>query len=377
MSVAAAAVRVPFSPVDSGDRERRRLLDAAVRRVLDSGRYILGDEVASFESEMARYLGARHVVACANGTDAIALALAAVGARAGDGVMVPANACVPVAAGVRLAGAVPVLADVDPATLTLDAAAAQRALARTPEPAPRFVLAVHLYGGPADVDGLSRLCVEKGLALVEDCAQSHGARFAGERTGTFGAAASFSFYPTKNLGACGDAGAVATGDSSTAEAVRRLRQYGWTRRDFSETEGRNSRLDEIQAAILRVKLRWLDRDNERRREIARRYDEAFAALPLRTLARRAGAIPVWHLYPVRTERRDELRSFLARNGVQTAIHYPVPLHLQPAYAFLGHGPGQFPVAEEACASVLSLPVAPALTDAQIAIVIQAVRDFFS
>jgi dTDP-4-amino-4,6-dideoxygalactose transaminase len=377
MSAPAGELKVPFSPLLPTDPERRRAIDDAVRRVLDRGRFILGPEVAAFEAEFARYIGVPEAVACASGTDAIALALTGSRAQPGDGVVVPANACVPVAAGVRLAGAVPVLADVDPQTLTLDAASVERSIQRWPARHARFVLAVHLYGGPADLDGLARLCRSAGMTLLEDCAQSHGARWRGRQTGGFGAAAAFSFYPTKNLGALGDGGAVATGDPRIAEAVRRQRQYGWTRRDFSESEGRNSRLDEIQATILRAKLPWLDADNDRRRQIARRYDDAFADLPLTLSTCREPGIPVRHLYPIRTSRREELRAYLSAAGIETAIHYPVPLHLQPAYAFLGYEKGDFPVSEQACSTVLSLPVAPALTDDQVSVVIEAVRSFLA
>ncbi len=365
-------VRVPFFPLSEDYAGRRSEVDAAVSRVLASGRYILGPEVALFERELADYLGVGFVVGCGNGTEAIALALLAAGAGPEDEVLVPANACVPVAAGVRLSGARLRLADVDAETLTLDAGSAERALG----PRTRFLLAVHLYGGVADVDGLGRLARKRGLTLIEDCAQSHGASWKGARTGSLGRAASFSFYPTKNLGAYGDGGAVATSDPAVAESLRRLRQYGWTRRDWSETEGRNSRLDELQAAILRTKLPALDGENARRRRIAGMYDAAFADLPVQPIRHRAESVPVDHLYPVRTDRRDALRESLAAAGIETAIHYPVPVHEHPAYRHLGYPPGTFPVSEEACATILSLPLHPWLADGEAASVIGAVRSFY-
>jgi dTDP-4-amino-4,6-dideoxygalactose transaminase len=240
----------------------------------------------------------------------------------------------------------------------------------------KFLLPVHLYGGVADLDGLITLARRHGLVLIEDCAQSHGASWRGRMTGGFGRAAAFSFYPSKNLGAYGDAGAVATSDPLLADRLRQLRQYGWSRRDYAEREGWNSRLDELQAAILSAKLPFLPRENARRREIAERYDESFAALPLVRLGLRADSVPARHLYPVRTDRRDALRDHLAAHGIETGIHYPHPLHLQPAYAFLGHRKGDFPVSEAACERVLSLPIYPALTDAQVEEVSGAVRDFF-
>jgi dTDP-4-amino-4,6-dideoxygalactose transaminase len=367
--------KVAFGALREDYARKRAAIDAAVARVLSSGWFILGDEVARFEEEFARFLGVEHVVACANGTEAIALALRGAGLRPGDEVLLPANTCGPTLAGARLAGAAPRLCDVDPDTLTMDAARAEAAWT----PALRFVLPVHLYGGVADCEGLLALAARRGAAVVEDCAQSHGASSSGRMTGGLGQAAAFSFYPTKNLGAYGDGGAVATRDAATAERVREMRQYGWTRRDFAEREGWNSRLDEIQAAILRAKLATLAEENRRRREIAERYDAAFAGLPLRLLRTREHTVPSRHLYPVRVDsaRRETFQAHLASGGVETRVHYPVPLHLQPAYAFLGHRRGDFPVSEAACDTVVSLPIYPTLSDAQVSAVVEAVRGFFS
>ena len=369
---AGVATRVAFGDLAGDYRGKRAAIDAAVARVLSSGWFILGEEVRRFEEEFAAFLGVGHVVACANGTEAIALALAAAGAKPGDAAVIPANTCGPTVAGARMAGLRPVLADPEPATLTLDGKAAEAAM--TPET--RFLLPVHLYGGVADLDGLAAAAARRGAALVEDCAQSHGALWNGRPAGGFGRAAAFSFYPSKNLGAYGDGGAVATGDAAVAARARELRQYGWKRRDFSEAEGWNSRLDEMQAAILRAKLPFLERENARRREIADRYDAAFAELPVRRLASREGSRPARHLYPIRTPERDALREHLAAHGIETGVHYPAPIHLQPAYAFLGHGPGDFPAAEEASRTVLSLPIYPTLSDAQVEAVANAVRSFF-
>lgn len=373
MSGTDVAARVPFSPLENDYASKRQAIDTAALRVFRSGRFILGSEVSAFEAELARYLGVEFVVACGNGTEAIALALGAAGVGPLDEVVIPANVCVPVIAGVRLAGAKPRLADVDPATLMLDAESARRALT----PQVRYLMPVHLYGAVADLAGLSQLASESSLTVLEDCAQSHGASFYGKKTGSFGRAAAFSFYPTKNLGAYGDGGAVATGNALVADHVKRLRQYGWTRRDFSESEGRNSRLDEVQAAILRVKLFTLDDENARRRAIAARYDASFRELPVTLLSIREGAVPARHLYVIRTDRREALRQFLVARGVETAVHYPVPLHLQPAYAFLGHRRGDFPVSERASETVLSLPIHPSLSEEQVDLVVAAVKDFFA
>jgi dTDP-4-amino-4,6-dideoxygalactose transaminase len=373
MSGAAAAQRrIAFGAIADDDRGKRAEIDAAVARVLDRGWFVLGEEVRAFEDAFAKFLGVAHAVGCGNGTEAIALALQAAGLTRGDEVVLPANTCGPTLAGVRLAGGRPRLADVDAETLTLDAENVERACS----PATRFLLPVHLYGGLADLAGLTALSRRRNLTLVEDCAQSHGALFDGRSAGSFGAAAAFSFYPSKNLGAYGDGGAVATDDASLASRLRELRQYGWTRRDFAEREGWNSRLDELQAAILSAKLPFLAKENARRLEIGERYDAAFAGLPLRRLASRPGGVPSRHIYPVRLERRDAFREHLLSRGVETGIHYPHPLHLQPAYAFLGYRKGDFPVSEAACATVVSLPIHPSLSDADVEAVIAATRSFF-
>ena len=371
-SASGVAARVPFGDLAEDYREKRAAIDAAVSRVLASGRFLLGEEMRRFEEEFAQAVGVSYAIACGSGTDAIALALAASGLKPGAEVVLPANTCAPTLAGARMAGARPRLADADPETLTLDPAGAERAA--TPET--RFVLPVHLYGGVADLDALALVAARKGALLVEDCAQSHGATWKSRPTGGFGRAAAFSFYPSKNLGAYGDGGAVTTNDPEVAAKARALRQYGWTRRDYSEAEGWNSRLDEIQAAILRAKLPYLARENARRREVAERYDAAFADLPVRLLATRPGSVPARHLYPLRLTARDAFRGHLAARGVETGIHYPVPIHLHPAYAFLGHRRGDFPVSEAACDTIVSLPLHAALTDAHVETVVAAVRSFF-
>jgi dTDP-4-amino-4,6-dideoxygalactose transaminase len=372
MSGAAAAhPRVAFGALDADYRSKRAAIDAAIARVLARGWFILGEEVRAFEESFAKFLGVAHVVGCANGTEAIALALQAAGLSPGDEVLLPANTCVPTLAGVRLAGGRPRFSDVDPDTLTLDAESAARALS----PATKFLLPVHLYGGLADLGGLTALARGRKLTIVEDCAQSHGARLGDRFAGSFGDAAAFSFYPSKNLGAYGDGGAVATNDAALAARLRQLRQYGWSRRDVAEREGWNSRLDELQAAILSAKLPSLAGENGRRIEIAQSYDAAFAGLPMRRLAVRPGSVPSRHIYPVRVERRDAFREYLLARGVETGVHYPLPLHLQPAYAFLGGRKGDFPVSESACDTVVSLPIHPALSDADVETVIAAVRAF--
>jgi dTDP-3-amino-3,4,6-trideoxy-alpha-D-glucose transaminase len=329
----------------------RSEIDAALRRVLESGRYVLGREVDGFEREFAAYLGAGHVVGVASGTDALSLALDALGVGPGDDVLVPALTAPPTAVAVARLGARPVFVDVEAGTRGLDPARAAAAVT----PRTRAMIAVHLHGIPARVEELLALAQRLGLALVEDCAQSHGARVAGRRTGTFGHAAAFSFYPTKNLGALGDGGCVATGDAALAARVRRRREYGWDANRTCIEPGFNSRLDELQAAVLRALLPSLDDDNARRARLAARYDAALGSRPgLRLPPRREGS--VYHQYAIEADARDTTAARLANAGIGTAVHYPLSLHRHPAFS----SPGEFPVAERLAATLLSLPIQPEL-----------------
>jgi len=330
-------------------------IDAAIRRVLDSGRYVLGAEVSAFEREFADYLGGGHCVGVGSGTEALHLALAALGVGPGDEVITVSHTAVATVAAIELAGATPVLVDVEPGTYTIDPVLVEAALS----PKTKAVVAVHLYGHPADLGALTALCRRKGLKLIEDCAQAHGARFNGRRVGTFGDAAAFSFYPTKNLGAIGDGGAVFFTAKPAADKARLLREYGWAERYVSSIPGLNSRLDELQAAILRVKLRGLDADNAKRRALAGVYREAlagFSGLPVE----RAGAEPVYHLFVVSHPGRDALKAHLHEREVGTMIHYPMPVHLQPAYKGRVAVRGTMAVTERAAREVLSLPMYPEL-----------------
>jgi len=332
-------------------------IDAAMRRVLESGRYVLGAEVAAFEAEFAAYLGGGHCVGVGSGTEAVHLALAALGIGPGDEVITVSHTAVATVAAIELAGAVPVLVDVEPGTYTIDPKLVEAALS----PKTKAVVAVHIYGHPADLDALTELCRRKGVKLVEDCAQAHGSRWKGRRAGTFGDAAAFSFYPTKNLGAIGDGGAVFFKDKPPADKARLLREYGWVERYVSAIPGLNSRLDELQAAVLRVKLRSLDADNAKRRALAAVYREAltgFQSLPVV----RADAEPVYHLFVLTHPERDALKAFLHERGVGTMIHYPLPIHLQPAYRGRVPVRGSMAVTERAAREVLSLPMFPELSE---------------
>ncbi len=345
----------------------REEIDEAVARTLTSGWYILGAEVAGLEEEFAAYLGVRHAVGVASGTDGLRLALRACGVGPGDLVFTVSHTAVATVAAVDMCGATPVFVDIDPVTFTMDPARLEEAVARASAQGrrtPRAVLPVHLYGHPADLTAIAAVSRRHGLRLVEDCSQSHGAAWEGRKVGAWGDLAVFSCYPTKNLGALGDAGLVVTGDPGLNAQLRLLREYGWRERYVSAIPGENSRLDEMQAAVLRVKLRHLDDGNARRRAAAARYDRLLAGAPVVRPQVRPEAAPVFHQYVVRSDRRDDLRAHLQGAGIGTLIHYPVPVHRQPAYArFAAHA--ALPETEAAAREVLSLPLYPEIPDADL------------
>jgi dTDP-4-amino-4,6-dideoxygalactose transaminase len=365
---------IPQADPKAGYLAQRAAIDAAMARVAAGGWYILGQEVAAFEREFAAYVGRRHGIGVASGTDALVLALRALEVGPEDYVVTVPHTAVATVAAIELAGARPLLVDIDPRTATLDPAELARVLAAPPGRI-AAIIPVHLYGLPADLDAILPLAQRHGAVVIEDCAQSHGAWLGGRRAGSIGELAAFSFYPTKNLGALGDGGMVVTEDDALAERLRALREYGWRERYVSAIAGMNSRLDELQAAILRVKLGALDADNARREAIAFAYDRGLAGLPLDLPARRPGSSHVFHQYVVRTPRRDALREALKARGIGTNIHYPVPVHLQPAYhGRLAIGPSGLDESERAAHEVLSLPIFPQLGDAEVAQVIAAVRE---
>ncbi|MAE65760.1 MAG: erythromycin biosynthesis sensory transduction protein eryC1 [Phycisphaeraceae bacterium] len=347
-------------------------IDRAVTETLDSGWYILGRQVESFEREFANYVGDAHAVGVASGTDAIELALRACGIGPGDVVLTVSHTAAATVAAIERCGASAYLVDIDPVTFTMDPRRLDEALGSGASGI-RAVVPVHLYGHPADMPAIMDVARRRELLVVEDCAQAHGARLDGRRVGTWGDAAAFSFYPTKNLGALGDGGAVVTKDDALAERLKALREYGWTQRYVSTEAGINSRLDEIQAAVLRVRLRHLDDENGRRREIAARYDEALEAASVTRPVVRAGAEHVFHQYVVRAEDRDELRRHLSDHDIGTQIHYPKAIHQQPAYAALPQG--TLADTNDAVARVLSLPMHPHLTDEQVATVARCIAEW--
>ncbi len=347
----------------------------AIGRVMGSQWFILGAEVEAFEREFAAWCGVDACVSVANGTDALELALRACGVGAGDGVALAANAGYYGSIAVNLAGATPLYVDIDEATMTMDPASLARVLES--ESRPKAVIVTHLYGRLANIEELCELAARAGVTLIEDCAQAHGAMRGGRKAGSFGALGCFSFYPTKNLGALGDGGAVVTSDPALAARLRQLRQYGWASKyHVALPGGRNSRLDEMQAAVLRVRLSWLEQWNASRRDIARRYSAAFASLPLAAPAPVDDAY-VAHLYVVRSPERDALRAHLAARGVATDIHYPVADHRQAVAAQGAGGACSLPVTERACATVLSLPCFPGLGAEEADQVIAAVSSYFA
>ncbi|RJR41825.1 MAG: DegT/DnrJ/EryC1/StrS family aminotransferase [Desulfobacteraceae bacterium] len=349
-------------------------IDQAVKRVLESGWYILGDEISSFEREFAGFLGAKFVVGVANGTEAICLALKACGIKAGDKVITVSHTAVATVAAIEMIGAVPVLAEIDPGTYTMDPSSLRPLITEDT----RAIVPVHLYGHPADLGPILKMAEENGLFVIEDCAQSNGAAIHDRKTGTWGHAAAFSFYPTKNLGCLGDGGAVATGDPQIYQRLIAARQYGWDRERISRTEGLNSRLDEIQAAILRIKLRRLDENNRKRAQIAERYSESLRTLPISLPTTVSGRSHVYHQYVIRfsgRSLRDRLIESLKADSIQSAVHYPVPVHLQPFFSDR-FGAVALRITEEVCETILSLPMFPELTPSEIDRVCARIHQFF-
>jgi dTDP-4-amino-4,6-dideoxygalactose transaminase len=360
---------VPFLDLKRGVQALRPQIDAAMQRVTASGWFILGDEARAFEAEFATACEADHAVAVASGTDAIELALRALEIGPGDDVVTQANTCVPTVAAIVRAGAKPVLCDVEPQAGTMDIDSLATALG----PRTRAIVPVHLYGQCADVEAIAALGKDHGIAVVEDCAQAHGARLRGRHAGTVGVMGCFSFYPTKNLGALGDAGAVTTDDGELAERLRRLRNYGQTDRYRHAEAGVNSRMDEFQAAILRAKLPHLEAWSLRRAEIAAVYSEALKGTGAEPLALLPDRRHVFHLFVVRAHNRESVQTELERRGVQTLIHYPHPIHHHEPYADLGLN-RDLARSEELASSVVSLPLFPELTDAEVSAVADAARE---
>ena len=360
---------VRFNDLAIRDDDLSRDIDEAIRRVIASSWYVLGPEVEAFEEEFRRVSGTTHGVGVASGTDAISLSLLALGVGPGDEVVTSPLTAAFTALAISRLGARPVFADVDEDTLALSTESVHdRITSRT-----KAIVPVHLYGNACDMDALMDLAEQRGLYVVEDACQAHGARYRGKPLGSFGHAGAFSFYPTKNLGALGDGGFIATDDKKLAAHLKRLRNGGQSSRDVHESIGFNSRLDELQAAVLRAKLPRLERGNDRRREIAKRYVGALEGTELVPVAVLEIAVSARHLFVVKARSRDALEGHLGERGIQTLVHYPVPVHLQPAYRSLEQREGSCPVAEAAAKSIVSLPLYPTMTDEDVDCVVQALR----
>jgi dTDP-4-amino-4,6-dideoxygalactose transaminase len=358
---------------------QRSEIDAAIDRVLTSGRYILGEEVTRFEAEFAAYLGVNDGIGVGSGTDAIELALRALQIGPGQAVIAPSHTAVASIVAIERAGARPVLIDVDPLTYTITAAGIEAVLESDSSfegCRPAAILPVHLYGSPADMPAILDVAARWNLRVIEDCAQAHGALLKGRRVGSFGDLAAFSFYPTKNLGAFGDAGLIAANDRQLASRLRGLRTYGWQESRISVFPGVNSRLDEIQAAVLRTKLTRLDADNQRRRNIARKYAAGLNGPGISVPASAGSSIEhVFHQFVIRVEDRDDLQAFLKRKDIGTAIHYPVPVHRQPAYRDRRLNTDDLVCTDALCSTILSLPISPQLADADVDRVIGAINEW--
>jgi dTDP-4-amino-4,6-dideoxygalactose transaminase len=374
-------MNIPFLDLGAAYRELQPEIDAAIARTLASGYYIGGPEVEAFEDEFARYCGAGYGVGVANGLDALQLTLRAMDVVPGDEVIVPSNTYIATWLAVSQCGATPVPVEPDARTCNINPELIEAAIT----PRTRVILPVHLYGQPADMDPILAIARKHGLRVLEDGAQAHGARYKGQRLGAHGDAVAWSFYPGKNLGAMGDGGAVTTNDAQLADRLRVLRNYGSRVKYVNEVQGYNSRLDPLQAAILRVKLAHLDEWNARRQTIAAKYQAAFelviASEARQSTARTvlpyvpAWASPVWHLFVIRTPQRDALQQHLTEACIGSLIHYPIPPHLQQAYAAMGHKPGSFPIAEAIADEVLSLPIGPHLAATDTDAVIEAMERF--
>lgn len=352
---------IPSNDVKAGYLSLKNEIDEAVSRVMESGRYILGEEVRAFEEEFSSYLGVRFGIGVGSGTEALHLALRACGIGPQDEVITVSHTAVGTVAAIELCGARPVLVDIDPSTYVVDLNRLEDAIT----PRTRAILPVHLYGYVADMKTIRSLADRRGLRVIEDCAQSHGALLQGRQSGSWGDLSAFSFYPTKNLGALGDGGMVMTDDPGLAERVRLIRQYGWRQRYVSEVPGLNSRLDELQAAVLRIKLKHLDQRNEARRKRAELYTARLQPMGIQCPVEEEPKRHVYHLYVIRARERGGLQTFLKEEGVETLVHYPVPIHLQGAYQSLGYKKGDLPATERCSEEILSLPLYPEMDESDV------------
>jgi dTDP-4-amino-4,6-dideoxygalactose transaminase len=364
---------IPYLDLSAQMRSIRREVDEAIARTLDHCSFCLGPDVVRFETEFARFIGAKHCVGFNSGTSALHVALLLLNIGPGDEVITTPYTFVATSWAISYVGAKPVYVDIEDGTFNLDPKLIERAIT----PRTKAIMPVHVYGQPCDLAAMVEICRKHQLPLVEDAAQAHGATFRGKIVGTFGAMSCFSFYPGKNLGACGEGGALVTDDDALATRARALRDHGSTRRYYHDEIGFNYRMEGLQGAVLGVKLNRVNQWTRERRRVAQRYHQLLADTPLRLPRQAEGVESAWHLYVVRHARRDELKKCLEENGIGCALHYPLPLHLQKCYAHLGHRAGDFPVAEQAALECLSLPIYPELAEKQMQRVAAVIRQFFS
>ncbi len=362
---------IPFLELKSQYKQIKEEIDLAIENCLNRGQFILGEEVSAFEEEFARYCGTKYCLGTSSGTSALFLALIACGIGEGDEVITTPFTFVSTSLAISYTGAKPVFVDINPETYTIDSSKIEEKIT----PRTKAILPVHLYGHPADMDSIMELARKYNLKVIEDAAQAHGAEYKGVKVGSFGDCGCFSFYPTKNLGAYGDGGGIVTSDEKIASKIAILRNYGQRSRYYHDIIGFNARLDEIQAAILRVKLRHLDRWNEKRRRNAAFYSEKLKGAGVILPKEASFAKHIYYLYVIRSKRRDELKEYLLKEGIQTLIHFPTPLHLQRLYQSLGYQKGDFPASEECAKEVLSLPIYPEMENEELGKVAEAIIAF--
>lgn len=366
-------MKVPFGDLSREFNEISKEIDSSITRVLKSGWFILGKEVENFEKNFSKYIGTKYTVGCANGTDAITLSLLALGIKDGDEVITQTNTCIPTVCGIVNSNGVPVFCDVNEDNLMIDTNDVIKKITDKT----KAIIPVNLYGACADYDTIMKISKEYSIPVIEDCAQSHGSKFGNQKSGTYGVTGCFSFYPSKNLGCYGDGGAVTTNDDELYHKLLMLRNYGQEKRYYHTTLGINSRLDEIQAAILNTKLIHLDRGNKARQKIAAGYDKAFEKDKNVTVLKFGEKVEsVYHLYIVKVDDREMLQGYLSSKNISTLIHYPIPCHLQKAYEYLGYKEGDLEIAEKYSKKILSLPIFPQMGDSEVAYVIKCIKDFY-
>lgn len=369
---------IPFASPERGYQKHKKEILVAVERTLDSGKYILGPEVERFEEEFARYCDVSYAVGVANGTDAIELGLRALGVGQNDAVFSASHTAVASIAAIERAGATPIFVDIDPESRCISPESLEEAvkITKLTSLVPRCIIAVHIYGQPCDMDRIKTIAGENNLFLLEDCAQSHGALYKGRRVGSMGDIGAFSFYPTKNLGCFGDGGGIVTKDNIMFDKLIQLRQYGWDHKRDSQLSGVNSRLDEIQAAILRIKLAYLEQDNQQRRALATRYMDQLSGLPCKLPKAQPNTEHVYHLFVIETDKRDQLGDFLKDREVLASIHYPLPVHMQTFYQNKYKSAVSLQQTEKLTKNILSLPMFPELEIQQVDMICESIRAWY-